>query len=207
MQSLWSLCNFPPSLVEDESSPLVHNSWNFYFIRRLIEFLADALICDLYYDGVGKIHREGIAHVFPSVIARLYGKILSGQVAFQMVIVFDLGGCTFNVPILEDMNGVLVEISKAWHFSMANPLDGQNRELSNIIARAKRLKCDMKVRGLIVTLKWWISKYNTYATTHRTFDLFAILRDMYGHVRLKWLTSGESAILVTLATVALTKGK
>jgi len=38
----------------------------------------------------------------------------------------------------------LISILLFWHFSTANPLDGQNREMFNTIAQAQRLKCDEK---------------------------------------------------------------
>ncbi|KAH0683596.1 hypothetical protein KY289_021348 [Solanum tuberosum] len=164
------------------------------------------------YHKVGKFHREGIALVYPCVIARQTEKISRGQIAFEMILVFDPGGGTFDVPILEDMDGVLLEIYKAitnlsicnmplsadkrdlhqltlkvlinlisillyWHFPMANPLDGQNREMSNTIAQAQRLNCDVK---------------------------FAILRDMYAYVHAKWLTAVELVRLGSIATAALT---
>ncbi|KAK4724186.1 hypothetical protein R3W88_026965 [Solanum pinnatisectum] len=44
-----------------------------------------------------------------------------------------------------------------------------------------------------------------YTTTYRTFFQFTILRDMYAYVNTKWLTAVESVILVSLASVALTK--
>ncbi|KAH0679051.1 hypothetical protein KY284_020136 [Solanum tuberosum] len=129
-----------------------------------------------------------------------------------MILVFDPEGGTFDVPILEDMDGVLLKISKAitnlsicnmplyadkhdlhqltlkvlinlisfllyWDVSMANPLDGQNREMYNTIAQAQRLKCDVR---------------------------FAILRAMYAYVHTKWLTAVELVRLVSIATAALT---
>ncbi|KAH0636592.1 hypothetical protein KY289_036507 [Solanum tuberosum] len=156
--------------------------------------------------------REGIALVYPCVIARQTEKISRGQIALEMILVFDPEGGTFDVPILEDMDGVLLKISKAitnlsicnmplsadkhdlhqltlkvlinlisfllyWDFSMANPLDGQNREMYNTIAQAQRLKCDVK---------------------------FAILRAMYAYVHTKWLTAVELVRLVSIATAALT---
>ncbi|KAH0757680.1 hypothetical protein KY290_021173 [Solanum tuberosum] len=60
---------------------------------------------------------------------------------------------------------------------MANPLDGQNREMYNTIAQAQRLKCDVK---------------------------FAILRAMYAYVHTKWLTAVELVRLVSIATATLT---
>ncbi|KAH0682600.1 hypothetical protein KY289_020352 [Solanum tuberosum] len=139
-------------------------------------------------------------------------KISRGQIALEMILVFDPEGDTFDVPILEDMDGVLLKISKAitnlsicnmplyadkhdlhqltlkvlinlisfllyWDFSMANPLDGQNREMYNTIAQAQRLKCDVK---------------------------FAILRAMYAYVHTKWLTAVELVRLVSIATATLT---
>ncbi|KAH0781188.1 hypothetical protein KY290_000786 [Solanum tuberosum] len=210
VQSLRSLADFPTSLAEDGSSPMMHNYWTCYFTRPLTDFFTDSLISSPYHE-VEKFHREGIALVYPCVIARQTKKISRGQIALEMVLVFDPEGGTFDVPILEDMDGVLLKISKAitnlsicnmplsadkhdhqltlkvlinlisfllyWDFSMANPLDGQNREMYNTIAQAQRLKCDVK---------------------------FAILRAMYAYVHTKWLTAVELVRLVSIATAALT---
>ncbi|TMX02964.1 hypothetical protein EJD97_019014 [Solanum chilense] len=110
--SLWSLLDFPASLAEDNYSPLVHNSRTCYFSKPLTVFIDDALVSAPYHHVVLKIHREGIAQASSDVIAGQTGKILRRQITFEMVIVFDLGGCTFDVPNLEDMDGVLAEISK-----------------------------------------------------------------------------------------------
>lgn len=187
---------------------MMHNYWTCYFTRPLTDFFNDSLISSPYHK-VGKFHREGIALVYTCVIARQTEKISRGQITFEMILVsvFDPGGGTFDVPILEDMDGVLLEISKAitnvsicnmslsaderdlhqlklkvfinlisillyLRFSTANPLDGQNRELSNTIAQAKRLKCDVK---------------------------FAILRDRYAYVQAKWLIEVELVRLVSVA--------
>lgn len=113
VQSLESLTDFPSSLAEDGSSSLVHNYWTCYFTRPLTDFFTDALVSAVYHDVVGKIHRTGTAQVRSCVIAGQTGKMSRGQIAFEMVIVFDPGGGTFDIPILEDMDGVLAEISKA----------------------------------------------------------------------------------------------
>ncbi|KAK4734786.1 hypothetical protein R3W88_009047 [Solanum pinnatisectum] len=151
---------------------------------QLTDFLADALVSAPYHHVVSKIHREGIAQAHFGVIAgQKLGKFREVKLHLKWL-VFDPGGCTFDIPILEDMDGVLAEISKGitnlfWHFFMTNPFDGQNREMSNTIARAKRLKCDVKVRGLMITVKQWPPIHNVANTIYqKLFLLFAILRDI-----------------------------
>ncbi|KAK4737550.1 hypothetical protein R3W88_001247 [Solanum pinnatisectum] len=156
-------------------------------LLSLTDFFTNSLISSPYHK-VGKFHREGIALVYPCVIARQTEKISRGQISFEMLLVFDPGGGTFDVPILEDMDGVLLEISKAiTNLSICNmPLSTDKRdlhqltlkvEMSHTIAQAQRLKCDMK---------------------------FAILRDMYAYVHAKWVTAVELVRLVSIATAALT---
>ncbi|KAJ8557913.1 hypothetical protein K7X08_004679 [Anisodus acutangulus] len=86
-----------------------------------------------------------------------------------------------------------------WHVSVSKPFVGQNREVFDTITRAKKLKCSMKVRGLLMTLKQWLSKHNAYNATYQKFVLlFARLRDMYAHIHEKWTTHVELVMLASL---------
>ncbi|TMW87046.1 hypothetical protein EJD97_020494 [Solanum chilense] len=80
--------------------------------RPLTDFFSDAFISAPYHYVVGQIHREGIAQACSGLIAGLTETILRGQMEFEMVVVFDPGGCTLDEPILEDMDGVVAKISK-----------------------------------------------------------------------------------------------
>ncbi|KAK4351495.1 hypothetical protein RND71_030808 [Anisodus tanguticus] len=141
VQSLWSLTDFHVHLAASSSSPPVHNYWICYFTRPSTDVFTAALAIALYRDVVldvaAKSHRKGIAQVRSSAIAEQTGKNLRGQVTIEMVIVFDPGGGTFYVPILEDKDGVLEAISKdiTNSFICIAPLSVDNFDLHHLTSK------------------------------------------------------------------------
>ncbi|KAJ8535554.1 hypothetical protein K7X08_023274 [Anisodus acutangulus] len=141
VQSVWSLTDCPVHLAASSSSPPVHNYWICYFTRPSTDVFTAALAIALFHDVVldvaAKSHRKGIAQVRSSVIAEQTEKISRGQVTIEMVIVFDPGGGTFYVPILEDKDGVLEAISKdiTNSFICIAPLSVDNFDLHHLTSK------------------------------------------------------------------------